>query len=366
MLDRSLRPPRVLFWQPSFTTATDSLRLEPSLPFVNDEESRRWLVEHGVSLAGLEATAHASNSRALPRPPADEVAAPALESIGPLLRDGDLAFANIECPLSDRGRPTTNDAYYRASPSAAKHLAQVGFRVASFSNNHCLDFGEVAFLDTIEALSSAGVAVTGAARTLREARLGVSLQVGGAVVGALAYNLAGPPVAYATATEPGVVPLNDLTATEDLALLRRTANVVIVSVHWGLDLRPQPTSQMVRLAHVLVENGADIVLGHHPHVPGAIEVYRGRLVCYSLGNLIFGHTHAHWPDNILVRVTAAPGRVLSAQLIPIGGEEGDQWSPTPLVGKRAEVVLAGVAAASAPLGTAFARRGDTAWLEVQA
>jgi poly-gamma-glutamate synthesis protein (capsule biosynthesis protein) len=351
MFDTSLGLPRVFFYHPESAACLQHFRSSFPIPFINTEENRQWLSQQGVSLDGLSKTSHAAQSIALKLP--TEATAPdyPFRLIRADLAQSDLVFGNLECPLSNRGRPIGNDGCYRASPAFAQALAASNFKVVSFSNNHCMDYGETAFLDTIRALRRTGIEVIGAGRSYEEARKPALLEIRGIRLAFLAYNMFGPDSVYALPGESGVVPLNALVVKEDVDRIRSQVDFIIVSVHWGLEGESRPRAGLVELAHQLVDHGVDVILGHHPHLPGSIEIYKSKLIFYSLGNFIFGHSHRYWIDNMMVKLTLDRDHCRRAEFIPIGIKGIEQYQPKVLSGEQAEKLIEFVRVLSEPFGT---------------
>ena len=215
-----------------------------------------------------------------------------LARIREVLEAGDLAFANLECPISDRGEPAAKKYVFRARPEAAAVLALGGFNLVSLANNHVLDYGPLALLDTMAALEELDIAWAGAGADVAQARQGALLTVKGVRVGVLAYTLPAPgrlyPAWAAGEGKAGTLYYRDQDKMlADLARMRAQADVVIVSMHWGYEYTHGVNAEQKKLGRLLVDNGADLVLGHHPHAPQGIEFYRGKPIVYSLGNFLF-------------------------------------------------------------------------------
>ena len=217
----------------------------------------------------------------------------AFDGIRDLLKPADLVVVNHEGPITNRTHPedkldTGRKRYwYRAAPNSVEALLDVGVRVASLANNHVLDFGVGGLEDTIDALDAAGIAHCGAGPTRAAARKPALIEVGGLRLGFLSfmqhYKIYVTEDAYATRTRPGPQRLNLERARADLAKLEDQVDLRIALVHWGRNYRKVNPRQH-RLGAALCDAGADIVIGHHPHVPQRIRVIEGRPVCFSLGN----------------------------------------------------------------------------------
>ena len=209
--------------------------------------------------------------------------------IDPSLGSADIAVVNVEMTISDRGEPADKQFVFRAPPSAAERIAAAGVDVANLANNHAMDYGAAALVDTVDLLEANGVIALGAGATsldayrhrIIEVRPGVRV----AFVGASMVVPLGFP---ATQTRPGIasayqrdrVLANVRVAAED-------ANVVIAVVHWGIERMTCPEGRQRDFSFELLRNGADAVIGQHPHVLQPVVFDDGKLVAYSLGNFVW-------------------------------------------------------------------------------
>jgi poly-gamma-glutamate capsule biosynthesis protein CapA/YwtB (metallophosphatase superfamily) len=265
--------------------------------------------------------------------------------VAPLIASADFAVANLECPISSHGvrtplkltaagRTMHNEFFFRAPPAQAMRLADAGFSAVTLANNHVMDFGGEALLETFSLLDDAGILHTGAGRNRVTAREPVVATVRGQSVAILAYADAAtlPGTAHFAATDrtagtvfvrgDGSGRLDADSAQmlrDDIAGARERADVVIASFHWGTETSDEPDPLQRSLAHLAIDAGAEIVVGHHPHVLQGVEIYRGRPIAYSLGNFAFP---TPWESN-----------QLSAALevrIEDGGWGGLTWHPVRL------------------------------------
>ena len=210
-----------------------------------------------------------------------------------LFERSDLVVANHEGPITRRDEPdfkvdTGRKRYwYRAQPESIDALLDVGVRVVSLGNNHVLDFGPAALLDTTNALDAAGIKWCGAGATRAEARRPAIVTVKGLRLGFLSfmqrYDLYVAERLYATKATPGPLQLSLHRVRVDFERLKPLVDVRIALAHWGRNYRKRNPRQR-RLASELLAAGADLVVGHHPHIPQPIEIADGSPVCYSLGN----------------------------------------------------------------------------------
>jgi poly-gamma-glutamate synthesis protein (capsule biosynthesis protein) len=241
-----------------------------------------------------------------------------------LLRSGDLAIGQLETTVSDRGAVVPNARLAMRSPSGMAQAARdAGFDAMSFAGNHCLDWGYEAFDDTLAHMAAAGVALAGAGRNLSEALKPAMLDAGGVRVALLAASAILPEGYWAEAEKAGCAPLRAHTVYEqiehdqpgtparirsfpdrrDLAALtaavteaKRTAGVVLVSLHWGLHMVKATLADYQReAARALIDAGADAILGHHPHILKGVEFHRGAPIFYSLGNFAIEQPHVWDP-----------------------------------------------------------------------
>jgi Bacterial capsule synthesis protein PGA_cap len=214
-------------------------------------------------------------------------------SVAPVLNRADLAVANLECAVSTRGAPVAGKRYtFRGRPSALAAAGRfAGLDVVSLANNHSLDYGREAFIDTIRHATRAGISVAGGGSNLAAARTPAVREAGGLRVAFLAYSDvrplgfdAGPGIAGTNPAFPHIV-------APDVRRARRSADVVVVYFHWGEERTFRPNARQRALARLALSSGATVVLGAHPHVLQPRERPRPRkLVAWSLGNFVFGAT----------------------------------------------------------------------------
>lgn len=211
------------------------------------------------------------------------------EEIGGTARSADIAFANFENPVGPGPRMPYEGLVFRADPSTIDGLTDAGFDVLSLANNHMSDAGQENIGRTVSILTGVGLKVTGAGDNLQEARTPVFMDAAGTSVAFLAY---GDPrfsnqVHFADDRKPGIAPANAAMMKEDVTLARQKADVVVISLHAGIEYRETPDSIQQKMLHDAADAGADVVLGHHPHVIQPLEKRGDAWIIDSLGNLIF-------------------------------------------------------------------------------
>jgi poly-gamma-glutamate synthesis protein (capsule biosynthesis protein) len=217
----------------------------------------------------------------------------AFDGIRDLLAGSDLVVANHEGPITEQDAvapklDTGRKRYwYRSRATAVPALVDAGVRVVSLANNHVLDHGADALLETIDHLDAAGIAHCGAGRNRAEARVPAVVGAGGLRFGFVSvmqrYDIYVAEQLYAARERPGPARFDARRMQRDLGRLGETVDVKVVLVHWGRNYKGLRPAQR-RIARHLVDAGADLVIGHHPHVPHPIEIIDGVPVLYSLGN----------------------------------------------------------------------------------
>jgi poly-gamma-glutamate synthesis protein (capsule biosynthesis protein) len=234
------------------------------------------------------------------------------EHIASFLKDSDITFANLESPLTNEnnkaiwdytkildkpilsGNKTIGSAIYcKSIPEAVEGLTYAGIDVVSIANNHIMDYGENGLFDTINILSQNDIKFVGAGKDKNDARTPIIINAKNIKVGFLAYC----DVYLASKKRPGANSTNYI--TQDIKILKEQVDVVVVSIHQGMDISDFPLPNEINTMHSIIDCGADLVLRHHPHVIQGIEHYKNGVIVYSLGNFIFDYTiDPLWKDLI--------------------------------------------------------------------
>ena len=241
----------------------------------------------------------------------------ASDGIQSLLAGADIAFGNLECAISDRGTRQNKAYAFRADPGAAQALAGAGFDILCLANNHAGDYGDQALVDTLDLLEQAGIRAVGAGRNADQAYGATTLGVGALRVAFLANNLV-PPSSFAAGDEsPGSAFADTTKLISAVRHARATTDLVIVSCHWGMEYREAPTPTQKRLAQQLAEAGADLVIGHHPHVIQGVGHLERTFIAYSLGNFVFDmNVSATAQEGVALRALFDETGVKTVDLIP--------------------------------------------------
>jgi poly-gamma-glutamate synthesis protein (capsule biosynthesis protein) len=247
-----------------------------------------------------------------------------------LIRGADIAFLNLEAPVTESTLPVGfwKKYMYRVEPAAAETWRWLGLDIVSIANNHVLDYRQKGLLDTLAALDQAGIEHVGAGRDAAAARRPVVFEIGETRIGFLGYleNQASFCLyegLFASQHGPGCAKLTRQDVAEDVRRLRAQVDVLIVSVHWGENYSGITAGQR-EYARVLLDLGVDAVIGHHPHNEQAMLVRGRSIVFYSLGNYAWGAPgHDDLRIGLLARLLVEPrsgtrgARVVGAEVFPI-------------------------------------------------
>ena len=211
-----------------------------------------------------------------------------------------LRAAARSLPAPDKPRFHASGTTFSADPRYIDGLANAGIDYVSLANNHIRDAGAAGLLQTIKNVTKRGIKVSGAGKNLAAAREPGVLEAGGAKVAILAYDaIAGG--YHATATKVGSAGLSAKAVKADVAKARAAgAELVIVYPHWGTEYDPTPFVNQKKLAEMIIDNGADMVIGNHAHWAAAMEVYKGKPIWYALGNFVFDQT---WSEPTMEGIT---------------------------------------------------------------
>lgn len=278
----------------------------------------------------------------------------------------DLAIVNLECCISDRGErwPDPHKRFFfRAPPQAARVLADLGVDVVTLANNHALDYGHDALLDTIEHCTAAGIQVVGAGADVETARAPVTVDVAGTSICVVAA--ADHPEDFAAGpAQPGIA-FADLQRempawlTGQVALGAGIADVVVVTPHWGPNMITEPRPHVAEAADALVDAGAAIVAGHSAHVFHGVAWRDGACVLYDLGDFIDDyavHPRLRNDLGVLWTVELDDARPVAVNALPL---RLSTCRTRPVAGVDAQWVARRLRRACQPYGTAVMERDGT-------
>lgn len=325
---------------------------------------------------------------------------PAPESMfalaAPVLREADILFGNLEFALSDVGEPLPG-LIMGARKSDERMVAaytSAGFDVVALANNHIMDFGPAALIRTIEILDQAGIAHAGGGRNLKEAHRPAILERNGTRVAFLAYSSVYPMLFAATKERPGIATVRVFTAyepnprvfdqpgsppnirtiadpqdvqamVEDMQKAKQASDVVVVAWHWGVSQGFRNMAEyQVAMGHAAIDAGADLVVGHHPHVLQAVEAFKGGVVCHSIAQFGFDPRLASLDeDMVAVRCRIEGNKIAQVSLLPATTNEDRR--PRFLEREEGERVARTLEELSKPFGTQFHWKGSELVVETR-
>ncbi len=230
--------------------------------------------------------------------------------------EADLLFGNLECALTSRGEKADKLFTFRASTANVSILKAAGFTIVSLANNHVMDYGSKGLEDTLAALDAAGILHVGAGRDEGEARRPVFIERNGLKIGFLAMTTTIPTEMYAGADKPGVLYADFKRFPAWIKDAKKRCDLLLVSYHGGTQLEPLPNEVQRAFMKKAFAAGADVVLGHHPHVIQPVEIPDGRLAIYSLANFLMVSPTPGTEWTAVARLRLARGGV-SAHFLPV-------------------------------------------------
>lgn len=289
----------------------------------------------------------------------------AFDAIRPLLRAAPCILANLEGPFAPADLKRPRNHSYAADPGRAAALVRAGLNVLNLANNHVTDCGEEGLRLTLETLGRAGVEVVGAGVDREAAHRGLIRVIDGMRVGFLGYYWHRR--CRATSNRAGCAQDSPERLREDIRRVRSAADRVVVSFHWGVPYDREPLPGDREKARFAVECGADVVVGHHPHVLQPFEVHQGRPIWYSIGNFAFGTGNSRAEGGLLGIRFERDGRI-TADLHPIYVKNRDprvNYRPRLLGGEAARRALTQMARLSGASADALHESGGTVNLRLR-
>jgi len=236
------------------------------------------------------------------------------------LKTADITFGNLECPITPGRIIETSEMVFRADPQAVEGLNYAGFDILSLANNHTMNFGEKGIEDTLKYLKEADIKFVGAGKNEKESYEPKILEMNGLKIAFLAYaDSSLVPASYqATENKPGIAFMNISKMQEDVKATKEKANFVIVSMHSGVEYAKEPNQNQINFAHSAIDAGADLIIGHHPHIVQKVEKYKDRYILYSLGNFVFDQMWSiETREGIIVKITFDKNGIKNIDFTPV-------------------------------------------------
>jgi poly-gamma-glutamate capsule biosynthesis protein CapA/YwtB (metallophosphatase superfamily) len=279
------------------------------------------------------------------------------------IKTHDLAFCNLECAISARGTRLPKAFAFRGDTSFVDGLRRSGLNTFCLANNHTLDYGREAFMDTKDVLERNGFHVVGAGNNQEEASKATVVKAKGRTFAFLAsVDIPLDGIAYSEGL-PGPAQTDIKRIVEEIHRVRKEADFVIVSFHWGAELSPLPSERQKEYAHRIIDEGADLVIGHHTHAIQSIESYKGKFIVYSLGNFVFDSRRPQGKETFIFACSFTDKGVELPSITPIIMRK---CRPTLAQGQDSLRILGRTRTLSKRRGVTFREWGGTLFLEAAA
>lgn len=235
------------------------------------------------------------------------------------LKSADITFGNLEGPISARGTKVGSIYSFRSDPRAIEGLLYAGFDALSIANNHIWDYGADAVRDTLIIVKNAGIGIVGGGADYSEAHKPPIKDVKGTKVAFLGYtDLISSTLGLKT-SKPAIAYLNLEQAIIDIKEARKLADFVVISLHWGNEYETTHNPNQEKVAKALIDAGAQLIIGHHPHVVQPVEEYGGGYIAYSLGNFVFDQNFSPDTKNgLALKVILKDKKISQVEKIKIG------------------------------------------------
>lgn len=243
-----------------------------------------------------------------------------------LLSSTDLNLVNLETTLTTSIDVVPKTFNFKADPDKVQTLQVGNIHAVNIANNHILDFGESGLIETIRTLDQAGIAHVGAGINIQEAKRPIIYAKNGIRIGIIGY--ADYPQEWAaTDTKPGInyIQIGDIaTIQNDIAQLRKEVDIIILSIHWGPNMRQRPTQEFRDFAHAIIDAGVDILHGHSAHVFQSLEQYHNGLILYDTGDFVDDYAVTQSLRNdwalffeIMVEKRGTKAKITQLKMIPL-------------------------------------------------
>lgn len=238
------------------------------------------------------------------------------EQVSEFLREGDLVFGNLEVVISrhDRKVDPFPRLEYRAMPEAVKGLANCGFDLFNVATNHTMEHGQSALEETLDLLAENKMRCVGADVLPKKIKRYCFLEKNGIRFCFLGYNFR-PPQYFLD--EPSWPEPNLTLIKNDLMGLKSQADYFVVSLHWGDEFITYPSPEQVEIGHALIDAGANIILGHHPHIIQGVENYNGGVIAYSMGNFVFDMWQDRLRKSMILECTFRKDTDIEFDIVPV-------------------------------------------------
>ncbi|MBN1154895.1 CapA family protein, partial [candidate division KSB1 bacterium] len=262
------------------------------------------------------------------------------DSTGHIIRSASFAIGNLEAPFSKFGDRFDKKFTFKIDPKYADGLVSAGFDVLNLANNHILDYGSVALESTLNTLDSLNLSYCGAGMNIDDAKSPAFVSRNNIKMGFIGCSLTFPEEFWAGKHRPGTFYPREHDLLEQIKISEQEADFTVVSFHWGQELRDTPKDYQIYYAHLCIDHGADVILGHHPHILQGIELYKQKPIIYSLGNFAFGSYSGKARDSIIFKIYLMDDGFWFAKVIPLSVHNNEvKFQPKIVTGERAAAII---------------------------
>ena len=256
------------------------------------------------------------------------------------LFSADLVFSNLEAPFCEKGEPYPKNFVFKVPEKHIQVLKSGNINLVSLANNHILDYGLPCLSSTIQVLQNENIFYAGAGVDKKKASKPAVFEINNLKFAFFAYSMTLPKYFFATDSTGGTAYPHKKLLKDSISYYNDIVDYIIVSFHWGEELTALPKEYQQNYAHLSIDYGADVILGHHPHVLQGIEVYKNKIIVYSLGNFIFASYSNKAADSILLNLLFSKSGITDVKVDPINVNNYEvQFIPQFLEGiKKSKVI----------------------------
>lgn len=241
-------------------------------------------------------------------------------NIAEIFSQADISFVNLEAPFYDQGDYVTEGMVFKVEPEYIEGLKLAGIDIVSLANNHTRNRGRAGLVYTLDYLKENGIEYTGAGKNFEEAHQDRVIDIQGLKIAILAYTYSDGNdfTSSVGLDDPDVAFMETEQMEKDVMVAKEENDVVIVSMHAGIEYKHYPNQQQQEFAKAAIDAGAELVLGHHPHVVQSTEKYNNGYIIYSLGNLVFDQMWSEETrEGIIARCSFQGSDLNQIEFIPI-------------------------------------------------
>lgn len=243
------------------------------------------------------------------------------EKVKPYFDSSDFVTGNFENPilLNDKKdyEPLEKNIHLASKKDILPSLKKAGFSVINLANNHTMDYGPVALQETLDSFTDNKIPIVGAGLKEDEANNIVYTEIDGLTLATVGFTDTYVKGSAATKYGPGVAKASPENIVPTIKRAKLNADYVFVNIHWGIEYNNKPSERQIDIAHAMVEAGADVIAGHHPHVLSDIEVYQDAVILYSLGNFVFDQGWTRTKDSAIAQFHVYENGDKELEIIPM-------------------------------------------------